>query len=108
MNPEERKKTEFLTKFGLYEHARMGFGMINSPTTFCGVINLILLGLNWKTVLVLMDDILVMGMHFEDHSNIFAEAFERSDSMIKSSSPESASCFRTRWNIWKDLSAVIS
>ena len=77
VNPEETKKTAFLTKYGLYEHVRMGFGMTNSPATFSRVINLILRGLNWKTVLAFLDDILVMGMKFEDHLKNLAEAFER-------------------------------
>ena len=51
VSPEDRKKTAFLTKYGLYEHVRMGFGMTNSPATFSRVINLILRGLTWKTVL---------------------------------------------------------
>ena len=41
VNPEERKNTAFLNKYGLYEHVRMGFGMTNSPATFSRVINLI-------------------------------------------------------------------
>ena len=61
MNPEERKKTAFLTKYGLYGHVRMGFGMTNSPATFSRVINLILRGLNSKTVLAFLNDILVMA-----------------------------------------------
>ena len=77
VNPEEMKKTAFLTKYGLYEHVRMGFGMTNSTAMFSRVINLILRGLNWKTVLAFLDDILVMGMNFEDHLNNLAEAFER-------------------------------
>ena len=76
---ESRRKedTAFLTKYGLYEHVRMGFGMTNSPAMFSRVKNLILRGLNWKTVLAFLDDILVMGMNFEDHLNNLAEAFER-------------------------------
>ena len=47
VNPEERKKTTFLTKYGLFEHVRMGFGMTNSPAANSRVINLILRGLTW-------------------------------------------------------------
>jgi len=31
---EDRKKTAALTKFGLYEHVKMGFGLTNAPATF--------------------------------------------------------------------------
>ena len=77
VSPEDRKKTAFLTKYGLYEHVRMGFGMTNSPATFSRVINLILRGLTWKTVLAFLDDILVMGMDFDNHLQNLAETFER-------------------------------
>ena len=34
VSPEDRKKTAFVTKYGLFQHVRMGFGMTNSPATF--------------------------------------------------------------------------
>ena len=55
----------------------MGFGMTNSPATFSRVINLVLRGLTWKTVLAFLDDILVMGMNFEDHLSNLIETLER-------------------------------
>ena len=77
VSPEDRKKTAFVTKYGLFEHVRMGFGMTNSPATFSRVINLVLRGLTWKTVLAFLDDILVMGMNFEDHLSNLIETLER-------------------------------
>ena len=55
----------------------MGFGRTNSPATFSCVINLILRGLAWKTVLAVLDDILIMGMSYENHLKNLEEAFER-------------------------------
>ena len=77
VSPEDRKKTAFVTKYGLFEHVRMGFGMTNSPATFSRVINLVLRGLTWKLVLAFLDDILVMGMNFEDHLSNLIETLER-------------------------------
>ncbi|XP_052762346.1 uncharacterized protein LOC128204991 [Mya arenaria] len=73
----DRKKTAFLTKYGLFEHVRMGFGLTNAPATFSRVVNLILRGMNWKTVLAFLDDILVLGKSFEDHMHNLAETLER-------------------------------
>ena len=77
IKPEDRKKTAFHTKYGLFEHVKMGFGLCNAPATFARVINLVLRGLNWKTVLAFLDDILVMGKSFNDHLTNLDEALQR-------------------------------
>ncbi|MEX1352018.1 MAG: pol polyprotein, partial [Desulfobacterales bacterium] len=77
INEEDRKKTAFLTKYGLYEHVRMGFGLCNAPATFSRVMNLVLRGLHWKTVLAFLDDILVLGKSFDDHVQNLSEVFEK-------------------------------
>ena len=53
--------------YGLFEFARMAFGLCNSPATYARVVNLVLRGLNWKVVLAFLDDILVLGKNFEGH-----------------------------------------
>ena len=77
IKPEDRKKTAFVTKYGLFEHVRMGFGLTNAPATFSRVISLVMRGLNWKTVLACLDDILVLGTCFENHLSNLTEAFRR-------------------------------
>lgn len=73
----DRHKTAFVTKSGLFEHVKMGFGLCNVPATFSRVVNLLLRGLNWKTVLAFLDDILVLGETFDQHLAYLAEALER-------------------------------
>lgn len=73
----DRHKTAFTTKYGLYEHVKMGFGLCNAPATFSRVINLVFRGLNWKTVLAFLDDILVLGKSFDQHLDYLSEALER-------------------------------
>ena len=77
VSPEDRKKTAFITKYGLFEHVRMGFGMTNSPATFSRVVDLVLRGLTWKTVLAFLDDILVMGKTIDEHLQNLATTLER-------------------------------
>ena len=74
---KDRKKTAFITKYGLYEHVRMGFGLCNAPATYARVMGLVLRGLTWKTCLAFLDDILVLGSSFEDHLSHLKEIFER-------------------------------
>ena len=75
--PEDREKTAFITKYGLYEHRRMSMGLCNAPSTFQRAMNLVLRGLTWKTVLAFLDDILVLGKSFEDHLKNLREVLER-------------------------------
>ena len=77
IDPEDRKKTAFQTKYGLYEHVKMGFGLCNAPATYARVMNLVLRGLNWKTVLAFLDDILVMGKTFEEHLSNLEDVLKR-------------------------------
>ena len=74
---EDRKKTAFITKYGLFEHVKMGFGLCNAPATYARVMNLVLRGLSWKTVLAFLDDVLVLGKTFSDHLVNLADALSR-------------------------------
>ena len=64
---EDRKKTAFITKYGLFEHVRMGFGLCGAPATYARIMNLVFRGLTWKTVLAFLDDIVVLGSNFAEH-----------------------------------------
>ncbi|KAE9265864.1 hypothetical protein PR003_g32322, partial [Phytophthora rubi] len=59
MAPEDRDKTAFTTKQGLYRFVRMPFGLMNAPSTFQRMMNGVLRGLNWLTCLVYLDNIVV-------------------------------------------------
>ena len=74
---EDRDKTAFLTKYGLFEHCRMPFGLCNAPATFQRAMMLVLKGLTWKEVLAYLDDIMILGKSFEDHLNNIIEVFKR-------------------------------
>ena len=45
----------------------MPFGLINAPATYQMVMNQVLRGLNWKILLVYMDDIVIFSNSLEDH-----------------------------------------
>ena len=63
----DRRKTAFITKYGLFEFVRMAFGLCGTPATYTRVVNLKLRGLNWNVVLAFLDGILGLGKNFEDH-----------------------------------------
>ena len=77
MAPEDRHKTAFITKFGLFEYVRMPFGLCNAPATFQRAMNLVLEGLTWKQLLAYIDDIIVLGKTFDEHVTNLREVFQR-------------------------------
>ena len=64
---EDRDKTAFVTKYGLFSFHRMPFGLCNAPATFSRSISLVLRGLSWKSVIVFLDDVVVLGRDFDSH-----------------------------------------
>ena len=64
----DRHKTAFVTRYGLFEHVRLGFGLCNAPATFSLAMQAVLLcrqGLLWNYVLAYLDDVIVVGNDFE-------------------------------------------
>ena len=77
MNPKDSSKTAFSTQYGLYEWKVMPMGLTNAPATFERLMDLIMIGLNWKNVLIYLDDILIFGKDFEEHFTNLREVLER-------------------------------
>ncbi|UYV63913.1 K02A2.6-like [Cordylochernes scorpioides] len=77
VHPADREKTAFSTGNGLYQFTVMPFGLCNAPATFERLMELVLRGLTWKTCLVYLDDVMVMGRTFEEHLKNLQEIFNR-------------------------------
>jgi hypothetical protein len=76
--PEDRDKTAFTTRQGLYRFRRMPFGLMNAPSTFQRMMNCVLRGLTWVSCLVYLDDIIVFTKGgIERHVIVLAVVFER-------------------------------
>ena len=73
----DKCKTAFITKYGLFQFKRMGFGLCNAPATFSRVMNLVLKGLHWSVVLAFLDDVLVLGTDVLSHISNLTEVFQR-------------------------------
>ena len=74
---KDRAKTAFLTKYGLYEHCRIPFGLCNAPATFQRAMMLLLRGLTWEEVLAYLDDVTILGKDFDDHLKNLVKVLER-------------------------------
>ena len=77
LKDEDKRKTAIITRYGLFEHNRMGFGLCNAPATFQRAIQLVLSGLTWKSALAYLDDINVLGKSFDDHLQKLEEVLLR-------------------------------
>ena len=77
IDPADRHKTAFLTRYGLFEHVRLAMGLCNSPATYQRAMTLVLRDLLWKNVLAYLDDIIILGSDFTSHLANLREVFVR-------------------------------
>ncbi|XP_071683425.1 uncharacterized protein [Lolium perenne] len=60
-------KTAFTTRYGLFEHTVMSFGLTNAPAYFMNLMNKVFMDYLDKFVVVFIDDILVYSKSEEEH-----------------------------------------
>jgi len=76
MDPADREKTAFCTRYGTYEFTVMPFGLCNAPATFQRLMNSVFYEVLWKFALVYMDDIIIFSKTSEDHRNHLERIFQ--------------------------------
>ena len=67
LDSKDKEKTAFSSPDGLFEFNVMPFGLCNAPATFQRLMDMVLAGMNWKTCLVYLDDIIILGRDFPTH-----------------------------------------
>lgn len=67
MHPEDEPKTAFKTHHGQFQFKVISFGLMNAPTTFQCVINSVFEPFLRKSVIALLDDILVYSPSWQEH-----------------------------------------
>ena len=77
MDKDTKHKSAFVTPTGVYQWKRMPFGLVNAPASFQALMTQVLRGLNWKTCLVYVDDILVFSNSFKEHLQHLEQIFCR-------------------------------
>ena len=75
--PEDREKTAFSTGTGLHQFKVMAMGLKNASATFQRLMELVLSGLDAKTCLVYLDDLVIFSRTEEEHLNALEAVFER-------------------------------
>lgn len=77
VKPAERHKTAFVTRSGLYEYRKMAMGLCNAPSTFQRCMELVMRGLQWQSLLVYLDDLILFNETFDRHIEQLEEVFTR-------------------------------
>lgn len=77
VNEKDRPRTAFITKYGLFEYTRMPFGLCNAPSTFQRGMELVLRRLQWVTLLIYLDDVIITGKTFKEYLNNLGEVLSR-------------------------------
>lgn len=61
LDEEAKLKSAFVVPGGLYQFEVMPFGLCNAPSTFERLMEAVLSGLQWKILLIYLDDIIIFG-----------------------------------------------
>ena len=75
VDPNDRQKTAFTTRRGLFEFSVMPFGLCNALATFERLMETVLRGLQFETCLIYLDDIIVFGKTFEEMVDNLSKVF---------------------------------
>ena len=90
-----RPKTAFRTRSGLYEYNVMPFGLSNAPSTFERCMELVLKGLQWKTLLIYLDDVIIFSPDFDTYIQRLDEVFHRLSQAGLKLKPSKCSLFQS-------------
>jgi hypothetical protein len=67
IRPSDIPKTDFSTRYGLYEFTVMSFGLINAPAYLMNMMNKVFMEYQDRFVVVFIDDILIYSKSDNDH-----------------------------------------
>ena len=67
MNEQDRPKTAWTSRHGLYEYLVMPFGLTNAPGTFQRCMEIIFCVLQWKSVVIFLDNIILFNDSIDSH-----------------------------------------
>ena len=72
-----KEKAAFSTRTGLWEWEVLPFGLTSAPSTFERLMETVLRGLHWRTLLIYLDDIIIFSSDYEEHLSRLDEVFQR-------------------------------
>ena len=77
VHPDDREKTAFICRRGLFQYRSMPFGLSCAPMTFERLMESVLRGLQWEWILCFLDDVIVMAATVDEALHRLAVTLER-------------------------------
>ena len=77
LDVDAQEKSTFTTRSGFWKWKVLPFGLTSAPATFQRLMEQVLHGLHWKTVLLYLDDVIVISPDFDSHFQRLKEVFRR-------------------------------
>ena len=77
MDPRDAEKTAFGTEDGLWEFNVLPMGLCNAGATFQRLMQLIFRGMDWRTLLIYLDDLIIHSRSFDQHVQDVQEVLKR-------------------------------
>ena len=77
LDPDDKPKSAFITRKGLFQFRVLPFRLCNAPATFERLMETVLAGLQWDICLIYIDDVIVYGRTFEEALKNLETVLER-------------------------------
>jgi len=76
LSPIAQEKAAFITRDGMWKWKVLPFGLTSALATFQKLMKQVLNGFHWKTLLIYLDDVIVISPDFVTHVSRLREVFE--------------------------------
>ena len=96
LDHDAKQKSAFLADGGLYAWNVMPFGLCNAPATFERLMDKVLRGLHWETLLVYLDDVIVFGSSVPEELARLKQVFQRLRQANLKLKPKKCHLFKTK------------
>ena len=77
LSKDAQEKSSFTTRSGLWKWKVLPFGLTSAPATFQRLMEQVLHGLHWKSLLLYLDDVIVIAPDFSTHIQRLEEVLQR-------------------------------
>ena len=98
LDDDAKEKSAFATRTGLWQWNVLPFGLTSAPSTFERLMETVLRGLHWRTLLIYLDDIIVFSKDLDSHLERLGEVFTRLETAGLKLKPEKCELFAKRVN----------